>query len=231
MAGMRSLKNGLFGIVCMISLFTSGQSDTHLQFVPTWQGKPFTSAFPLNGVASISVTEFRFYVHSISLEYDGQVVWSSGDQHYLVDGMEKNGNTIPLDIPKNTAFDVVSFAIGVDSTLQTSGAHSGTLDPIHGMYWTWQSGYIAWKLEAEIKRASNTEMIQWHVGGYRAPYQSERMVRMKIIGDEITFRCGIEFEKLLGDGRFSQPMSVMSPSEAAIQMADRFTACFYWLPQ
>ncbi|MFM7725472.1 MAG: hypothetical protein ACKO7B_02125, partial [Flavobacteriales bacterium] len=59
----------------------------------------------------------------------------------------------------------------------------------------------------------------------------ERTVRMKSPCANCSIRCGIEFDKLIDEGRFSQPMSVMSPSEAAMQLADRFTTCFYWLPQ
>jgi len=228
---MNSLKNVLFAFVSVISVIAFGQTSNSLQFVPTWHGKPLSLPLQYSDSDSIRISLFRFYVHAIRLERSGQVVWDSGDQHYLVDFTENSSVIIPLGIPQKETFDFISFTLGVDSALQVSGAHSGALDPINGMYWTWQSGYIALKLEAEIEKSNKQEMIQWHVGGYRNPYITERVVRKKRLDDNNFIRCGIELDKLLIEGLNSCPISVMSPSDAAIQLADLFAMCFYWLPQ
>ena len=64
----------------------------------------------------------------------------------------------------------VDFAVwmlfGVDSLLQRSGVMDGDLDPVHGMYWTWQSGYIQFKLEGLLRDSAGERKLELHLGGF-----------------------------------------------------------------
>ena len=44
-------------------------------------------------------------------------------------------------------YSKLMFSIGVDSALNSSGAQAGALDPLNGMFWTWNSGYVYFKME------------------------------------------------------------------------------------
>jgi hypothetical protein len=200
-----------------------------LEFVPQWQESPLPKDvffFIGNTSDSLRISSLRIYLHTIQLESEGRVVWSSGKEHCLVDVFEKDQAEIAMPKSELAKCDYISFVIGVDSTLQTTGAHSGVLDPIHGMYWTWQSGYIGWKFEGEELSAGQSAAIQWHVGGFRAPYQTQRTVRLKIgeVGDSI--QCSIQIDRLLHDWRSIVPAEVMSPNYYARLLADRFQTCF-----
>jgi hypothetical protein len=70
-------------------------------------------------------------------------------------------------------YNQISFTIGVDSlrsTMDVSNRH-GVLDPAQGhdgMYWTWNSGYIFFKMEG-ISPAAPLEQdnkFYYHIGGY-----------------------------------------------------------------
>jgi hypothetical protein len=64
----------------------------------------------------------------------------------------------------------VDFAVwmlfGVDSLLQRGGVMDGDLDPVHGMYWTWQSGYIQFKLEGLLRDSAGERKLELHLGGF-----------------------------------------------------------------
>jgi hypothetical protein len=73
----------------------------------------------------------------------------------------------------------------VDSLHNCSGAQSGDLDPVKGMFWTWNSGYIFFKLEGKSPAShSPGNIFEFHVGGYRKPNNNLRGVELKF-GDEL----------------------------------------------
>ena len=216
-------------LLYVISLNVFGQSFVSLNFIPMWQGNTVSadSVFSIgNSGDSLRISTLRFYVYNIQCESENRIVWSSGDEHFLIDVFEKDGTGILTKVPTKSTVDHLSFTIGVDSTLQTTGAHSGELAPIQGMYWSWQSGYINWKLETEIIHAGQSNAIQWHVGGYRAPYQTQRTVRLKVMDDADSIQCGVQLDTLLRDWRVIAPAEVMSPSDKAMVLSDRFKTCF-----
>ena len=59
-----------------------------------------------------------------------------------------------------------SLMFGVDSALNFQGVHGGDLDPIHGMYWTWQTGYIHCKIEGIFINGEKQIPIVFHLGGF-----------------------------------------------------------------
>jgi len=216
-------------LLCFVSWKGFAQGLASLTFIPMWQGKTISvdNVFSIgNSGDSLRITALRFYVCNIQFESENKVVWSSGDEHFLIDVFEKDGTGILTKLPTSSTVDFLSFIIGVDSTLQTNGAHSGELDPIQGMYWSWQSGYINWKLEAEVIHAGQSNAIQWHVGGYRAPYQTQRAVRLRLMNDSDSIQCGLQLDSLLRDWRVIAPAEVMSPGDKAMVLSDRFQSCF-----
>lgn len=56
--------------------------------------------------------------------------------------------------------------LGVDSALNYDGVHGGDLDPIHGMYWTWQTGYIHCKIEGIFELSGKRVPLEFHLGGF-----------------------------------------------------------------
>ncbi len=174
------------------------------------------------------VVTLRFYLHEVLLMHEGRLVWSSGDSHYLFDSSVASRLEMPLGISASTPVDEISFVIGVDSALQVNGANSGVLDPIQGMYWTWQSGYIHWKLETESLDGASDSSLTWHVGGYRAPYNSLRVIRYAVNTASTSYLFTVDIRRLINDVWGRVPLSVMSPSAHAMKLADSFQSCIQW---
>jgi hypothetical protein len=124
---------------------------------------------------TIYIDAFKFYISNITLEGPGfkQEVSTA----HLFDIEDTAASEIIVDGFPNREYKSLKFTIGVDSIVNTSGANEGDLDPVKGMYWTWNSGYIMAKLEG---RSSSCPALhhafEYHIGGYKAPYNTARKV-------------------------------------------------------
>jgi hypothetical protein len=92
----------------------------------------------------------------------------------------------------------------------------GDLDPTKGMYWTWQSGYINFKLEgtSPLCTTRNNE-FQFHLGGYQKPNYCLQTLSFPIINS-----CKIDLEldvqKILEHVDLPRTNHIMSPSAEAV---------------
>ena len=128
-----------------------------------------------------TVTKFRYYVSNIVV---GNSV--SGKKHKVVNGYflineaEPESKTISLTIPPGN-YDTISFMLGVDSARNMSGAQTGALDPLHDMFWTWNTGYVMAKLEGSSPLSKLPHhLIEYHIGGYRHPHAVQQVVSLPV---------------------------------------------------
>ncbi|HXP53201.1 MAG TPA: MbnP family protein, partial [Bacteroidia bacterium] len=62
-----------------------------------------------------------------------------------------------------------------------SGAQSGALDPVNAMFWEWNTGYIFMKMEGKSPVSKSPgNLLEFHIGGYRTPYNCIRTVTLKL---------------------------------------------------
>ena len=90
----------------------------------------------------------------------------TGDENYqLIDLAKEAEFALPATPGRYTT---LSFTLGVDSARNNSGAQTGALDPMNDMFWTWNSGYVMFKLEGRSPSSSaDRNRVEHHVGGYR----------------------------------------------------------------
>ena len=86
---------------------------------------------------AFEVTKFRFYISNIVLN---DSIVPSQAHAYLIEPKKKEPLRIP--IPKDLNVKSIKFLVGTDSTLNTAGILEADLDPVKGMYWAWNTGYI-----------------------------------------------------------------------------------------
>lgn len=117
-------------------------------------GQPFT------------ITKFKYYVGNIVLQNSNGANYFH-KEYYLISEEDENSKSITLyDIPVGD-YTAMSITIGIDSIDNCNGVQSGALDPVHGMFWSWNSGYIFLKLEG-TSAACSTPMhfFEYHIGGF-----------------------------------------------------------------
>ena len=114
-----------------------------------------------DSLVSIRIDKLRWYVSLPPAGKKESKVWlldlsdsSSLDQIYLYPTLSGSGNF------------KISLLFGVDSAIQVGGVGTGALDPQRGMYWTWQTGYVQWKMEGAIRVNGVEHPLELHLGGF-----------------------------------------------------------------
>ncbi len=137
-------------------------------------GETFTTATG----DTIQVYKFKYYLSNFSVTDDKGKIIQLPPQYCLVDEADSASKTIVLNIPDITVTGV-SWLLGVDSIKNVSGIQSGALDPLKGMFWTWNSGYVMAKLEGSATASKIAgQSFQYHIGGFRTPMNTLRTIRL-----------------------------------------------------
>lgn len=117
---------------------------------------------------SFTVKRLKYYISNVRLYKEDALVYTMPESYFLVD--ESNNATTKLSIPNVPGgnYTKIRFMIGVDSTRNVSGAQTGALDPANGMFWTWSTGYIFFKLEGKSAASTQSDSSYiYHIGGFK----------------------------------------------------------------
>jgi hypothetical protein len=136
------------------------------------------------------VNRFKYYLSNFQLKKkDGTEFRSS--ETFLVDEDKPVSKQIHLKNISAGDYVSISFIIGVDSLHNCSGAQSGALDPVNGMFWTWNNGYIFLKLEGHSTAShSPGKIFEYHIGGYKPPSNCIRHVRLALPAESLSLTAG-----------------------------------------
>lgn len=127
----------------------------------------------------MTVTNFKYYISNLSLQSADTKTALQMQNSYLINQADESSWAIDMnDIPEGN-YSSINFIIGVDSLHNCSGAQSGALDPINGMFWTWNTGYVFLKLEGKSPDSKSPGHIyEYHIGGYKEPHNMIRSVEL-----------------------------------------------------
>ena len=217
---------------------TSKAQQLFIKINPVFDSKPLVlddqNYITANG-DTMSIEILKFYLSNFKLiSKDNRA--PEKNSYHLVDAEDSSSlyfevNNIPAGIYHQLQFD-----IGVDSLANVSGAMSGALDPIHGMYWAWNTGYINAKLVGH-SRACKTlhQQFDFHIGGYMKPYNSLREVALNLDGLQILSSGSATIVLILDISQwFKAPKTInlantndiVIPGKAAMMMADNYMDMF-----
>jgi hypothetical protein len=179
---------------------------------------------------TVSINRFRFYISGIVLHFENEEKYIERNSYHLIDAEDTSTYYIHLEnIPAGNIQNIY-FNIGVDSVASVSGALSGDLDPVKGMYWAWNSGYINAKLEGICKSKGNkNKLFEFHIGGYMQPYYAIRPVKLplkNISGSSAKIILLSDLAIWLNEMDLTKENSVMIPGKAAIEIADKYSKMF-----
>ena len=115
--------------------------------------------------------------------------------------------------------------IGVDSLTNLQTNFSNDLDPIHGMYWTWQNGFIHFKLEGSFLPMNSIEkQFQFHLGGYSFPNNSVQ--HLEIVNPGSTSGLELNIYPLIAYIRQLGKLDLLSPGAEANEGMKIVQSCF-----
>lgn len=219
-----------------------GDSYTlRLIFQPSANGEPLTfnkDYINLLG-EDYKVTAFKFYISNISLlQETSDPVARKQDGFFLVDATNTSSQVIEVQL-NAVPFNRLMFQIGIDSIWNVSGAQTGALDPMNGMFWTWNSGYIMAKLEGSSSLARGlNNTYTYHIGGFREGEKTQRNVILPLPNQQewILERTNVtemvidvnidKWFKSTHDLPISSISENMSPGPLSVKYADNYANMF-----
>lgn len=211
----------IFLYSCKSNDISNAPIETKLIFQPTFGNEKLilNQKYSINKKDSFEINVLRFYISNIEFYNDNQLINKELNSYHLIDLDKKETLQIEFKNKKNKNFNKIKFNLGIDSTTNVSGAFGGDLDPTKGMYWTWQSGYINFKLEGKSALCpTRNNQFQYHLGGYAAPFYALQTVELAVKNtDEIV--VNIDIQQFLNAIDLANEHSIMSPSKVAVDLA------------
>jgi hypothetical protein len=172
-----------------------------------------------------SISKLKYYVSNICLLTKGAL--EIDKNVYLIDATKEN--TI---IKKGSRKIIgISFTVGVDSTLNCSGAQSGALDPLNDMFWTWNNGYVFFKLEGTSSSSTaDKNRIEQHIGGYKGEYKTMKKmiipINEKYFLKNNTITIQMNLDDYWTDIKIAENSIIAAPGALAKKASDNFTKMF-----
>lgn len=176
-----------------------------------------------------TVSKLKYYVSNIRFVHtENNNIKKSV---YLIDASKNNELHVRF---YGTKIKGISFLLGVDSLNNCTGAQSGALDPLNDMFWTWNNGYVMFKLEgkSDSSKADNNR-IEQHIGGYKGANKTMREIFLPLNENyfnkhtNLTIQLNLDnYWKGLNEMHIAETPVITSPGEAAKTAADNFEGMF-----
>lgn len=210
-----------------VPLMAQTKQKHNLTFYPVFGNSPLRSNesfYKLSNGDSLQIETLKFYISEIELFHKGKMVWKEKNSFHLIDAYSNESMHLSFQTTSPLQYDQVKFNLGIDSITNTSGAMGGDLDPTRGMYWTWQNGYINFKLEGRNNKCkTKNNEFQFHLGGYQHPFNTLQTLMIEAKeGDKIIF----DIKKLISLIEFEKQNHIMSPSKEAVLLSEKITQIF-----
>jgi hypothetical protein len=186
---------------------------------------------------TFTVTNFKYYLKGFYLiEKKSGNKLVLGDDYFLVEERKPETKSISLGIVAGQ-YSAIGFSIGVDSLHNVSGMQEGALDPVNGMFWTWNTGYIMAKLEGKspLSKAPFSN-ITYHIGGFKSGENVLREVLLPLPYFTVTngsFQSEINISANINawfagahDIKIAEHAFFMNPGAVAVKIADNYANMF-----
>jgi hypothetical protein len=211
------------------------QFRAYVHGVPLQLNKKYLNPFG----ESFEISRFRFYTGKFAPLYTNEGFKSKISSRYqLVDFSDSSSTRIELPVTAGLC-NGIQLQLGVDSADQSMGAQTGALDPVKGMFWTWNSGYINLKIEGNSPLSKQpSHIFAYHIGGYRSNNNTVWKIKLYSTNDEsfqiskennIVIEVGMDLDYLF-DGptplHINETPSCTMPGAMARNISENFIGTF-----
>ncbi|HTN16667.1 MAG TPA: MbnP family protein [Chitinophagaceae bacterium] len=128
-----------------------------------------------------SVNSLAYYISNIVFIDEKGKRYKVSNSYRLI--TIQNGPSMQTGIDNIPAakYTAIELLIGVDSLRNVSGVQLGALDPAHGMFWSWSTGYIMAKLEGSSPQSTALgKTISYHIAGFKGEYNVLQTIRIEL---------------------------------------------------
>lgn len=184
----------------------------------------------INNGDSVHIETLKYYVGNFKLTYKNGQIYDIKNQYFLIDSDQPASTKITLKNIPEGELDQIQFGVGVDSVSNELGLTDGALDPMNGMYWAWNSGFINFKIEGQYLHNGSLQEFKYHIGGFLAPNQTYQTVNMNtnqiIDNGENHFEIEINLTPFFKKTALLKSPLVLSPSKKAKKIAILISSLF-----
>ena len=222
------MKNLLYLLLLFI-LKWNGLNAQSVCFNPMFGGNKLVlnkQYYIANSNDSIQIEMFKFYISNIEFYNNDQLIFKEKNSFHLIDAADSSTFNLPTNFLSKTGYNSIKFNIGIDSITNYGGAMGGDLDPTKGMYWTWQNGYINFKIEGKSNwsTAKNKEFV-FHLGGYHNSFSTLQTIQLPVQYFSV-LKLNIAIDKWINEIDLNKQNHIMSPSKEAVLLANKLSTIF-----
>ena len=212
-----------------VSVYAQNGKLIQVKFDPVYEGSSLhidDEAEVVLDSTDILVDLFRCYISNVELIKQDVTVMKESDSFHLLDAESSETLTFPLEIGPKMDFDSIRFMVGIDSLTSVSGAMGGDLDPTKGMFWTWNTGYIFFKVEGQsLICDTRKHRFVYHLGGYDGPFAAQRWVTLPVDTSE-DINITIDLDAFMQQVDLVNLPNLMSPGEEALEYSQIASSIF-----
>lgn len=207
------------------SFFFSLTCNSQLSIIPNWNKKPLElqHVYLTQNNDSISFSTLKIYFSDFRFKdkISGQI--TSIDTLIFYDLADSSTHSFFNDLNLSN-YESVAFTLGLDSSKNVSGELENAYDPLLGMYWAWNTGYINLKIMGESSAVpTNSHEFEFHLGGYRSPFATAQTIQIDLNDQYIYF----DVEKLFSESiNLTKNHHIMLPCKDAFLISQGISACF-----
>ena len=186
---------------------------------------------------NFTISKLKYYISHVQLQQADKKIIPEQNSYHLINEEDTVSKSILLYMPPAT-YTSLSFLIGVDSLMNVSGAQTGALDPLNGMFWTWNNGYIMFKLEGSSPQSTAVNnKLAYHIGGFAGTDKVLRTLTLQFNGDKVVLKkestttliIQVDIGKIWNakhDLKINQVPACMTPGALAAGIADNYAQAF-----
>jgi hypothetical protein len=228
MKQIKTMKKPIIFILLFI-LKLNGLNAQSICFNPMFGGSKLElnkQYFIVNSTDSIQIETLKFYISNMEFYNTEQLVFKEKNSFHLIDAEDSTTFNLMINLEPNINFNQIKFNIGIDSITNYGGAMGGDLDPTKGMYWTWQNGYINFKIEGKsnLSIAKSNDFV-FHLGGYQNEFSTLQTIQLPVQNSQV-IPINMAIDKWIYEIDLAKQNHIMSPSKEAVILSNKLSAIF-----
>lgn len=223
------MKKPIIFILLFILKLNGITAQVNVYFNPMFVGNKLElnkQYFIVNSTNSIQIETLKFYISNMEFYNTEQLVFKEKNSFHLIDAEDSTTFNLMINLEPNINFNQIKFNIGIDSITNYGGAMGGDLDPTKGMYWTWQNGYINFKIEGKsnLSIAKSNDFL-FHLGGYQNAFSTLQTIQLPVQNSQV-IPINMAIDKWINEIDLAKQNHIMSPSKEAVILSNKLSTIF-----